>query len=487
MKEKRFTKGIIKRLLSVALAVAMVLPSMMISATPVYADVDKSSWPTLDEYKEHLLSCNHESDQHFYFAGGSFNTSFEGQDLTCAYGRTFGGRDSDAYTYDVTPEGNVFETRLLPNGVSSEVGWYCGNYGAEHYQRCGSGSGAPTCSCTNDGHEMHQNVYKIEGDKVYIHRYNGNTYQNDYCLTTGVFESSYGEPVLNGWYYYYGLTNEHGVCTEAGGSGGGSGSGAANTFTLTVPAEVPITGAGWNDIGNVVIEADIASDKKVVVTIEDGATGRTLKKDGASEKTIGYEVKKGTLAPGEDFGTALEFTGSGTQAIGAVVNGTDFAEAAAGTYEDIITFTAELADNEGGGAGGSSYTTAGGKTLNFSDLGDATSWTYNGTYDVYYGFIPHTSGSSWNDAMGFVDALNSANYDEHNDWMLLSSQLMAQYLTYEESVTTSGDVRFLWSSVEGSAGEAYHVDITGHSWVEEYKSTANSDCGFVVLRPSSSY
>lgn len=117
--------------------------------------------------------------------------------------------------------------------------------------------------------------------------------------------------------------------------------GATNTFTLTVPADTNITAIGWNNIGNVgVSNVSIEDGKKISVSIDNGATGRTLKKTGETSKTVGYEVKKGTLASNEAFGTSLDFTGNDTQALGAVV--ADFSTAEVGTYEDTINFTAEL-------------------------------------------------------------------------------------------------------------------------------------------------
>lgn len=52
--------------------------------------------------------------------------------------------------------------------------------------------------------------------------------------------------------------------------------------------------------------------------------------------------KKGNAETNEAFGSSLDFTANGTQAIGADV--ADFSTAEVGTYEDTIDFTAALAD-----------------------------------------------------------------------------------------------------------------------------------------------
>lgn len=117
--------------------------------------------------------------------------------------------------------------------------------------------------------------------------------------------------------------------------------GEKNTFTLIVPGDINFTADGWNDIGIIgVSNVSIEEGKKISLSIEDGATGRTLKKLGDATKTVSYEVRKGTAASSEAFGGSLEFTDNGTQEIGAVV--IDLAGAGAGNYEDTINFTAAL-------------------------------------------------------------------------------------------------------------------------------------------------
>lgn len=438
-----------------------------------------------------------------------------------------------------------------------------------------------------------------------------------------------------------------------------SAAGETNTFTLTVPADTNITAIGWNDIGNIqVSNVSIASDKKISVTIENGATGRTLKKTGDDSKTVGYEVKKGTSESNEAFGDSLEFTADGTQAIGAVVS--DFSGAANGTYEDTINFKATLVartpteveytligsnadgkkltsaallataesagtfeydsttytayngfisataganwndaqafvkllnDNEvddcdswtlltnkdmafewwqstaaadaqsnthgikygqksfvgvsfvwSGAESGSSgctwgcsdagnkaesggdaegvkfnawgsesknrshsiigfvvlrktpaptpvtYDRSGKEALSSANLGTKTDWEYDGTtYEVYNGFIPSSSGSSWNDAMGFINALNSANngagYNDHKDWTLFTSEAMANAWYSQFKVVNRGGVNYLWSSVDIDTNGAYSLECP-NDWAPTYKLTTDSDVGFVVLRGS---
>lgn len=252
--------------------------------------------------------------------------------------------------------------------------------------------------------------------------------------------------------------------------------GETNTFTLTVPADTNITSAGWNSIGSVgVSNVSITSGSKIEVKIDGGATGRNLKNTADGSKTIGYDIKKSSSAA---FGEKLEFTANGSQTIGAVVS--DFSSAEEGTYEDTVSFTATLV------SGSVTYDrTDGTGTLSSDSLGSATTWEYNSTsYDVYNGFISASSGSSWNDAMDFVAALNDAKYDGHNDWQLLDSQGMATAWYNSYSGVSRGDVDVLWSSVEGSTKVAYILGCNNGVWTVAVKSGALSNYGFVVLRGS---
>lgn len=264
--------------------------------------------------------------------------------------------------------------------------------------------------------------------------------------------------------------------------------GATNTFTLTVPADTNITTSGWNDIGSVgVSNVSIAADKKISVTIGGGATGRTLKKTGDASKTIGYEVKKGNATTNEAFGTSIDFTANGTQAIGAMVN--SFTGKPAGNYTDTITFTAKLEDK----VTALTMKNASGETLAAADLGDPSAFTVNGkTYYAYNAFISKTSGSSWQNAMDFVKMLNDNVYDGHNDWILINdvdkaAKKSAIGTAWEEKYgsTDRGYVIYLWSSVEDYEAEAFlykPISEFLNNCLAYYKALSNEEHGFLVLR-----
>lgn len=262
---------------------------------------------------------------------------------------------------------------------------------------------------------------------------------------------------------------------------------ATNTFTLTVPADTNITTSGWNDIGSVgVSNVSIAADKKISVTIGGGATGRALKKTGDASKTVGYEIKKGNATTSEAFGTSLDFTANGTQAIGADV--ASFAGKPAGNYTDTITFTATLKEK----VTDFTMTNEGNKTLSTADLGAPSAFTVNGkTYYAYNAFISKTSGSNWQNAQEFVKMLNDNKYDGHTDWMLINDvdktnnpyrSAIGKAWKDNYSSTDCGDVFFLWSSVVYNEDKAFYFFVDMDSCDNRSKDDYFDECGFLVLR-----
>ena len=263
-----------------------------------------------------------------------------------------------------------------------------------------------------------------------------------------------------------------------------------NDYTLTVPAEttlaydgsavaltngLKVSGGDWEDGKKVTVTATSAGDWQL------SATGATTKihyglyaTTDATETTTSWDFSK----------TDAAVTGT-TKTIYSKIVASEYQSAEAGDYSDTITFTAALKS-----AAVVTYERTGKPALSSEKLGTPTSWTYSGTtYQVYNEFIPSSSGSSWNDAMGFVAALNTAQFDGHGDWTLLSSRSMAS--EYAASGTGAmpdssarGDVNCLWLSVEDDGDHAYCLLCDVGDWYLTNKSIA-SGWGFVVLRGSS--
>lgn len=130
--------------------------------------------------------------------------------------------------------------------------------------------------------------------------------------------------------------------------------GTSNTFTLTVPASVSITGSGFNEIGNINVKGTIDETKNVKVSIDGVKDGKTVgvmtKKGITSEVTekqkIGYEVKlsdgSAITEAGIDFSKADIAESGKDVAIGVKVNAAQFTAAEAGTYEGTINYTASI-------------------------------------------------------------------------------------------------------------------------------------------------
>ena len=151
-------------------------------------------------------------------------------------------------------------------------------------------------------------------------------------------------------------------------------------YVLTVPADLTLSGSGWNSIGNVNVAHDSTqttttfdTSKKVVVTASSQNGGLTNTSD--STKKISYTFKNAETETGDGSSTlAIEFSASeintsgGTdKSFGIVVS--DTSSAYNGTYEDYITYTAEVKSN----------TTTTTVTWTGSDItGSGTSFTKDG-------------------------------------------------------------------------------------------------------------
>lgn len=134
------------------------------------------------------------------------------------------------------------------------------------------------------------------------------------------------------------------------------------------------------------------------------------------------------------------------------------------------------------------------KTLSSANLGTAsaefevTEDNTTKSYVAYPDFISHTSGSSWQNAADFINALNAAKYQGYDNWQLLSSADMADAWWKSSGSTASfGDVNSLWSSVE-SEGNNYRYQMTisstdnSYNWSGVSMKDYEKNFGFVVAR-----
>ena len=108
-----------------------------------------------------------------------------------------------------------------------------------------------------------------------------------------------------------------------------------NTYTLTIPSTLTVSGSGWNATDGISATGTLASGKKLTVTAS-SANSWALK---SGENTVGYTL---TTAEGGSQTTSWEFTTlDGTaKPMGIIVENYD--NKPAGTYTDTVTFTAKV-------------------------------------------------------------------------------------------------------------------------------------------------
>ena len=108
-----------------------------------------------------------------------------------------------------------------------------------------------------------------------------------------------------------------------------------NTYTLTIPSTLTVSGSGWNATDGISATGTLASGKKLTVTAS-SANSWALK---SGENTVGYTL---TTAEGGSQTTSWEFTTlDGTaKPMGIIVENYD--NKPAGTYQDTVTFTAKV-------------------------------------------------------------------------------------------------------------------------------------------------
>ena len=107
------------------------------------------------------------------------------------------------------------------------------------------------------------------------------------------------------------------------------------SYTLTIPSELNVKSAGWNDAGGISATGSLASGKKLTVTAESTNGWKLV----SGSNNVSYTL---TTAEGGSQTTSWEFiTLDGTaKPMGIIVENYD--NKPAGTYTDTVTFTASV-------------------------------------------------------------------------------------------------------------------------------------------------
>lgn len=120
-------------------------------------------------------------------------------------------------------------------------------------------------------------------------------------------------------------------------------------YVLTVPADLSLTGAGWNEVGTINVKHDpeqtttFDSSKQVVVTAASENGGLVNTEDKTAQ--IGYTIKSeesdtAAVTTFEFSAEEINAEGGTNKTIGVDVE--DYSKAPNGTYEDYIVYTAEV-------------------------------------------------------------------------------------------------------------------------------------------------
>jgi len=122
-----------------------------------------------------------------------------------------------------------------------------------------------------------------------------------------------------------------------------------NTYTLTIPSEATASGAGFNEIGNIVIsQADLGSKKKLVVKASGSDESHFVSTDDSITTKIGYTIDTATTngstpIPADGLSvSAAEANAGYTKTVGLNVKTTDFNNADDGTYRTTVTWTVKV-------------------------------------------------------------------------------------------------------------------------------------------------
>lgn len=119
-------------------------------------------------------------------------------------------------------------------------------------------------------------------------------------------------------------------------------------YMLTIPSTLTVKNSGWNEIeGGIAATGTLEAGKKLVVTAEsenswalksgDNSVGYNLAANGNSESVYNKESNPASW----EF-ESLSADAAATKKAGVIVE--DYSEKPAGNYEDVVTFTASLAD-----------------------------------------------------------------------------------------------------------------------------------------------
>ena len=222
-------------------------------------------------------------------------------------------------------------------------------------------------------------------------------------------------------------------------------------YVLTVPADLTISSSGWNALSGLKVEHDTASrdkfssSKKVVVTAvsSNDVSAPKLK---SGENLIAYTFKTASSDTTAATALSFEFSADEVNAEGGTsksfgVDVADFSTAPNGTYEDYITYTAEVQSVEVSftvkRVGGEdpdytdgNYTVAAGTTWQqFIDSGNAPT-----CLSIEYGGVWHDADNSLLDCGGTAVANTADKKRVKPDDAIIDGATYAcsDYLNYQD-------------------------------------------------------
>ena len=112
------------------------------------------------------------------------------------------------------------------------------------------------------------------------------------------------------------------------------------SYTLTIPSTLSVANSGWNDAGGISATGKLASGKKLTVT----ASSENSFKLKSGNNEVGYKLA--TTPEDTEATTSWTFDSLSSTAtkkdMGIIVE--DYRTKPAGTYQDIVTFTAKVED-----------------------------------------------------------------------------------------------------------------------------------------------
>ena len=180
------------------------------------------------------------------------------------------------------------------------------------------------------------------------------------------------------------------------------------SYTLTIPSTLTVSGSGWNATDGISATGMLASGKKLTVTAS-SANSWALK---SGDNSVGYKLA--TASTDTEATTSWEFTElsntAATQSMGIIVE--DYSTKPAGTYTDIVTFTASVEDA---------------KQLH--------SFTLTGPYSQQTLVVEYYEGDTWNDmAAKYPNTIKITSgyasfgsdgfiYDKKGKWVSATAQI----------------------------------------------------------------